>query len=115
VFRVRGDTLEVLPAYDDTRAFRISFFGDEVERIITVNPLTGEVFDTPDVVEIYPAKHYITEEERMAQALVQIEAELEVRLAELRGGESAPRSPTPRTAHTLRPRDAARGRLLLGD
>ncbi|MBW6467284.1 MAG: excinuclease ABC subunit UvrB [Brevefilum sp.] len=86
VFRVRGDTLEVLPAYDDTRAFRISFFGDEVERIITVNPLTGEVFDTPDAVEIYPAKHYITEEERMAQALVQIEAELEERLAELRAG-----------------------------
>jgi len=87
VFRVRGDTLEVLPAYDDTRAFRISFFGDEVEQIITVNPLTGEVFETLDAVEIYPAKHYITEEERMAQALDNIEAELEERLAELREKE----------------------------
>ena len=87
VFRVRGDTLEVLPAYDDTRAYRISFFGDEVERIITVNPLTGEVFDTLDVVEIYPAKHYITEEERMEQALANIEAELDARLAELRATE----------------------------
>lgn len=84
VFRVRGDTLEVLPAYDDTKAYRISFFGDEVERIITVNPLTGEVFETLDAVEIYPAKHYITEEDRMSQALENIEAELEGRLAELR-------------------------------
>ncbi len=84
VFRVRGDTLEVLPAYDDTKAFRISFFGDEVERIITVNPLTGEVYKNLDSVEIYPAKHYITEEERMKQAVNNIEVELEVRLAELR-------------------------------
>lgn len=84
VFRVRGDTLEVLPAYDDTRAFRISFFGDEVERIITVNPLTGEVFETLDSLEIYPAKHYITEEARMAQALEAIEAELETQLTRLR-------------------------------
>jgi excinuclease ABC subunit B len=87
VFRVRGDTLEVLPAYDDAKAFRISFFGDEVERIIAVNPLTGEVFETLDAVEIYPAKHYITEEDRMSQAIVNIEAELEERLAELRTGE----------------------------
>jgi excinuclease ABC subunit B len=87
VFRVRGDTLEVLPAYDDTRAYRISFFGDEVERIITVNPLTGEVFGTHDAVEIFPAKHYITEDERMASALVNIESELEARLAELRATE----------------------------
>jgi excinuclease ABC subunit B len=87
VFRVRGDTLEILPAYDDTRAFRISFFGDEVERIITVNPLTGEVFESLDVVEVYPAKHYITEEERMNQALEAIEFELEERLAELRAQE----------------------------
>jgi excinuclease ABC subunit B len=85
VFRVRGDTLEVLPAYDDTRAFRISFFGDEVERIITVNPLTGEVFDNLEAIEIYPAKHYITEEERMAQALANIETELETQLDKLRG------------------------------
>ncbi len=87
VFRVRGDTLEILPAYDDTRAYRISFFGDEVERIISVNPLTGEVFETMDAVEIYPAKHYITEEERMAQAIGNIELELNERLADLRSKE----------------------------
>jgi excinuclease ABC subunit B len=87
VFRVRGDTLEVLPAYDDQRAFRISFFGDEVERIISVNPLTGEVFEVLDSIEIYPAKHYITEEDRMEQAIVDIEQELEERLAYLRSHE----------------------------
>ena len=84
VFRVRGDTLEILPAYDDHRAFRVSFFGDEVEQIITVNPLTGEIFDRHDEVEIYPAKHYITEEDRMSEALAAIEAELEDRLEKLR-------------------------------
>jgi len=88
IFRVRGDTLEILPAYDDTKAYRISFFGDEVEQIITVNPLTGEIYETLDAVEIYPAKHYITEDERMAQALVDIETELDERLAELRAGGS---------------------------
>jgi excinuclease ABC subunit B len=87
VFRVRGDTLEVLPAYDDTRAYRISFFGDEVERIIAVNPLTGEVYETMDAVEIYPAKHYITNEERMEQALTGIETELDNRLKDLQAGE----------------------------
>jgi excinuclease ABC subunit B len=87
VFRVRGDTLEILPAYDDTKAYRISFFGDEVERIIAVNPLTGEIFNTLESVEIYPAKHYITEDERMEQALEAIEVELEERLAELRAAD----------------------------
>jgi len=87
VFRVRGDTLEVLPAYDDTRAYRISFFGDEVEQIIAVNPLTGEVFERLDTVEIYPAKHYITEEDRMKESFENIEAELESRLSELRAGD----------------------------
>jgi excinuclease ABC subunit B len=87
VFRVRGDTLEILPAYDDTRAFRISFFGDEIEQIITVNPLTGEIYQRLDSVEIYPAKHYITEEDRMKQAITNIELELESRLAELRAAD----------------------------
>ena len=87
IFRVRGDTLEILPAYDDTRAYRISFFGDEVERIISVNPLTGEVFETLDSVDVYPAKHYITEEERMTAAIANIELELESRLSELRANE----------------------------
>ncbi len=87
LFRVRGDTLEILPAYDDTRAFRISFFGDEIEQIISVNPLTGEIFDRLEEVEIFPAKHYITEDERMQEALVNIEGELEARLAVLKANE----------------------------
>ncbi len=80
VFRVRGDTLEVFPAYEDKRAYRISFFGDEIERIMTFSPLTGEVFDQPQQIDIYPAKHYITEEERLKQAITDIEQELEGRL-----------------------------------
>ncbi|MDF1521063.1 MAG: excinuclease ABC subunit UvrB [Brevefilum sp.] len=87
VFRVRGDTLEILPAYDDTRAYRVSFFGDEIEQIITVNPLTGEIYQDLESVEIYPAKHYITEDERMKQAITNIEQELEERLAELRSAD----------------------------
>lgn len=87
VFRVRGDTLEILPAYNDRKAFRISFFGDEVERIISLNPLTGEIFENLDTVEIFPAKHYITEESRMAQALRNIELELEDRLVTLRAAD----------------------------
>ncbi len=80
VFRVRGDTLEIFPAYEDKRAYRISFFGDEVERIMTFSPLTGEVFDEPQRIDIYPAKHYITDEERLKQAIDDIEQELDGRL-----------------------------------
>lgn len=77
VFRLRGDVLEVFPAYEERRAYRISFFGDEVERLVVFNPLTGEVFEEPQRLEVYPAKHYITQEERLKQALTDIEAELE--------------------------------------
>jgi len=80
VFRVRGDTLEVFPAYEEKLAVRITFFGDEVERILRLNPLTGEVLDEPQQVEIYPAKHYLTQEDRLKAALASIEAELEERL-----------------------------------
>ncbi|MGB9896806.1 excinuclease ABC subunit UvrB [Thermanaerothrix sp.] len=84
VFRVRGDTLEVFPAYEEKRAYRITFFGDEVERIQVVNPLTGELLHEPHQIAIYPAKHYITEQERLQKALQDIENELEERLAFLR-------------------------------
>jgi excinuclease ABC subunit B len=80
-FRVRGDTFEIFPAYEDKVAVRLSFFGDEVERIVSFSPVTGEIFDEPDMVDIYPAKHYITAEERMKQALVDVENELEERIA----------------------------------
>ena len=84
VFRVRGDTLEILPAYSERQAYRISFFGDEVERIISLNPLTGEIYQELAQAEIYPAKHYITEENRMAKTLADIEQELAERLQQLR-------------------------------
>jgi len=80
VFRLRGDTLEILPAYSEREAVRISYFGDEVESITRLNRITGEVIEAPDQVEIYPAKHYITEEPRMQKTLADIEAELDARL-----------------------------------
>jgi excinuclease ABC subunit B len=83
-FRVRGDTLEVFPAYEDRKVIRIAFFGDEVERIQVVNSLTGELLSQPDSIVIFPAKHYITGEERLKIAIQNIEAELEERLAYFR-------------------------------
>jgi len=80
-FRARGDVLEIRPAYTET-AYRISFWGDEIERITEVDPLTGEVLDSPAEIKIFPAKHYVTSEERTKQALVDIENELEARLEE---------------------------------
>jgi excinuclease ABC subunit B len=80
-FRVRGDTLEIIPAYEDKKGFRITFFGDEVERIMQFSPLTGEVFDEPNQVSIYPAKQYLTDAERLKDAIKNIETELEERLA----------------------------------
>lgn len=80
-FRVRGDTLEVFPAYEDRMAYRITFFGDEIERIISVNPVTGEILETPEKIEIFPAKHYIAQEDRLKKAINDIEEELEQQLA----------------------------------
>jgi len=80
-FRVRGDTLEIIPAYEDKKGFRITFFGDEVERIMQFSPLTGEVFGEPDEVSIYPAKQYLTDADRLKEAIHNIEGELEQRLA----------------------------------
>ena len=80
VFRVRGDVLEIFPAYEDKKALRVSFWGDEVERIMTFSPLTGEVFEENQQVSIFPAKHYITDENRFEQAVNDIEAELKERI-----------------------------------
>jgi excinuclease ABC subunit B len=79
-FRVRGDTLEIIPAYEDKKGYRITFFGDEVERIMQFSPLTGEVFDEPEEISIYPAKQYLTAADKMKSAIADIEAELEERL-----------------------------------
>ena len=79
-FRVRGDTLEIIPAYEDRRGYRIAFFGDEVERMMQFNPLTGEVFNEPEEVSIYPAKHYLTAEDKLKEAIADIESELDERV-----------------------------------
>ncbi|MCX7609945.1 MAG: excinuclease ABC subunit UvrB [Anaerolineales bacterium] len=80
-FRVRGDTIEIVPAYADRLGYRITFFGDEVERILEFSPLTGEILSELEQVSIYPAKHYLTNEERLREAIRNIEAELEERVA----------------------------------
>jgi len=80
-FRVRGDTIEIHPAYDET-AVRIELFGDEVENIAVVDPLTGERVETLDELVVFPATHYATSQERMAKAMVRIEKELQERLAQ---------------------------------
>ena len=82
-FRIRGDTLTIQPAYEDL-AVRVEFWDDMVERIVELDPLTGEILAERDRVDIYPAKHFVTTEERMAAAVVDIETELEQRLKELR-------------------------------
>jgi excinuclease ABC subunit B len=82
-FRVRGDIIEVIPAYGEN-IIRIELFGDEVDKIVEVDPLTGEVLAKLEEIKIYPATHYITSEEKMKLAIQKIEAELEERLAELR-------------------------------
>ncbi len=85
-FRVRGDTLEVMPAYGDT-VYRIEFWGDEIERLTEVDSLTGEILVEHRNLEIYPARHFITPQEKLVLALQDIEKELEERLAELRREE----------------------------
>jgi excinuclease ABC subunit B len=82
-FRVRGDTLEVVPAYGDN-GLRISFFGDELERIVEFDPLTGELLAERQTVSIYPAKHFITEDEKLKAAIADIQAELTERTAYLK-------------------------------
>jgi excinuclease ABC subunit B len=82
-FRVRGDTLEIQPAYEDT-ALRIEFFGDNVDRIVQIDPLTGEIIGLMDSVDIFPAKHFVTSQEKLALAIESIKQELQEQLAILR-------------------------------
>ena len=83
-FRVRGDTLEVFPSYEET-VVRVEYFGDEVDRIVRVNPVTGEIVETMPEAWIFPASHYAVERERMERAMAGIREELAERLAELEG------------------------------
>ncbi len=79
-FRVRGDVIEVFPSYEE-RAVRVELFGDEVDRILELDPLTGEVLEEKNVVAIWPAKHWVTTEDRLERALRSIEEELAERVA----------------------------------
>jgi excinuclease ABC subunit B len=85
-FRARGDTLEIWPAYEES-VYRVELWGDETERITRVDPLTGQVLETLEEIEIFPAKHFVTPEESRQEALQLIEEELEEQLARLREEE----------------------------
>ena len=81
-FRAKGDTVDIIPTYEEL-AIRIEFFGDEIDALYYIHPLTGDVVRKVDEVRIFPATHYVAGPERMARAIASIEEELEVRLAEL--------------------------------
>jgi excinuclease ABC subunit B len=81
-FRVRGDVLEIVPAWEEN-VFRIEFFGDEIERISEIESVTGEILAQRDKLFIYPAKHFVTPMDQLERAIVEIEAELEARIAVL--------------------------------
>jgi excinuclease ABC subunit B len=84
-FRVRGDVVEVFPAYFEDQAYRITFWGDDIERIDRIDPVSGRVDgEVPDVLTIYPAKHFVTPKDQVARAVADIEEELRWRLAVMR-------------------------------
>ncbi len=83
-FRVRGDTVEIFPVYEE-HPVRIEMFGDEIDRLMTLHPVTGEIITDDQEIYVFPATHYVAGPERMERATKDIEAELEVRLAELDG------------------------------
>jgi excinuclease ABC subunit B len=83
-FRVRGDVVEVIPAYEEN-VIRIEFFGDEIDRILEIDAITGEILEERESTRIFPATHFITNEEKLKRAIQSIEEELEERLAFLRG------------------------------
>jgi len=83
-FRIRGDTLEIHPSYEEV-AVRVEFWGDEIERIVEVDPLTGELLVERDSIDIYPAKHFVTSQDKLIAAIEDIKIELEFRLRELEG------------------------------
>ncbi|MBL8840473.1 MAG: excinuclease ABC subunit UvrB [Planctomycetes bacterium] len=84
-FRVRGDVIEIFPAYEESKALRVELFDDEVEALVWIDPLTGEVIEQPDAATIWPASHYVTPADELKRAREGIEAELELRLPELKG------------------------------
>ena len=113
-FRVRGDTIEIIPVYEEL-AVRIEMFGDEIERLLTLHPLTGEVVTTDDELYVFPASHYVAGPERMERAIAGIETELAEPAGRAGAVRQAARGPAAAHAHHLRRGDAPPGRQLLGD
>ena len=83
-FRVRGDTLELMPAYEEALGVRIEFWGDQIDRIVSLEPLTGEILSELEDIEIYPAKHFVTSEDKLKNAINDLEEELSWALKSLR-------------------------------
>ena len=83
-FRVRGDTLELMPAYEEALGVRIEFWGDQIDRIVSLEPLTGEILSELEDIEIYPAKHFVTSEDKLKNAINDIQEELSWALKSLR-------------------------------
>ena len=84
-FRVRGDVVEVYPSYEDARAIRVEMWGEEIEALVAIDPLRGEVLETLEQVTIYPTTQYVATGDQLKRACASIEQELEARLAELEG------------------------------
>ena len=108
-FRVRGDTVEIFPAYEE-QGVRVEMWGDEIERISKINVLTGETIAALERAAIYPAKHFVTQRPTLERAVKLIREELVERLAELRNAGQAARGAAARAPHELRHRDDARDR-----
>ena len=112
-FRVRGDVIEIIPVYEEN-VIRIEFFGDEVDRILELDPLTGEIIGEKDSITIYPATHFITSEEKMKRAIASIEEELEERVAYFKAQGKLLEAQRLQQRTRVRPGDAAGGGRLPG-
>ena len=111
-FRVRGDRVEIFPAYEEDRAIRVEFWGDTVEAIREIDPLRGQILRTLKRVTIYPASHYVTPDLVRRQAMAAIEAELKERVAWFQDAGQTHRGPADRGTHPLRPGDDEGAGLL---
>ena len=114
-FRVRGDTVEIFPAYEREKAIRVEWFGDEIDAISEVDPLRGKVLRKIDEVSIFPGSHYVTPADRLTKAMTGIKDELRERLGRAQGREQAGRGAAAAAADALRPRDARADGALQGD
>ena len=83
-FRVRGDSLEIIPAYENTKGYRIEFFGDEIDRISEIDSLTGAVLNNKKSISLFPASHFVVSDEKLHDAIKRIKSELKERLEELK-------------------------------